>query len=159
MPKGIKGFVAGTLDHNAEKNPNWRGGLPVCGCGKRLVSYTAKKCRDCFYDSLRGQGSHYWRGGIMETRNRRKSSIARGGGLLKHETIKRVIAENLELNGSLKCSYCSKDLTLSNYCLEHKTPIKRGGKSNFRNLSIACKGCNNSKGNLTLNEWIRRRKI
>jgi 5-methylcytosine-specific restriction endonuclease McrA len=48
------------------------------------------------------------------------------------------------------CAYCSNDATE----LDHVIPISRGGPDVESNLVAACKSCNCSKGNKTIEEWI-----
>lgn len=38
---------------------------------------------------------------------------------------------------------------------DHVIPVSRGGATNERNLVTACKPCNRSKGDKTLEEWLR----
>lgn len=48
--KGKKGIFVG------DKSPSWKGGFPKClVCGKKLSSYLAKKCWDCFHNSIKGK--------------------------------------------------------------------------------------------------------
>jgi 5-methylcytosine-specific restriction endonuclease McrA len=53
-----------------------------------------------------------------------------------------------EHNG--RCHYCQKVAKLT---LDHVIPLSRGGKHSKDNVVPACKHCNSSKGNKTLEEW------
>lgn len=60
-------------------------------------------------------------------------------------------AEIFERDGHL-CVYCgsSEDLTC-----DHVIPLVRGGSNEHANLATACRSCNSSKGDKTLEEWPR----
>lgn len=50
-----------------------------------------------------------------------------------------------------KCAYCAKsNIPLE---IEHITPKSRGGSNRISNLTIACRNCNQKKGNLTAEEF------
>lgn len=51
------------------------------------------------------------------------------------------------------CAYCSRLLPLENVELDHIEPVKRGGSLGLGNLAIACKICNQTKGELTAEEY------
>jgi 5-methylcytosine-specific restriction endonuclease McrA len=46
-----------------------------------------------------------------------------------------------------KCTYCTKTLTLKSATLDHIRPKSRGGSNARTNLTLACRKCNNKKGN------------
>ena len=50
------------------------------------------------------------------------------------------------------CIYCLKKCSKEEATLEHILPLSRGGKSSFMNVAVACKTCNNKKGNKTPEE-------
>lgn len=53
-----------------------------------------------------------------------------------------------------KCSYCGEDLEPFGYWhMDHQFPKSRGGSDELDNLMPACKFCNSSKGNKTIDEW------
>lgn len=49
------------------------------------------------------------------------------------------------------CFYCGEEGT--KLCMEHMTPLSRGGDNSVENIVPACRACNTSKGNRTLEEW------
>jgi 5-methylcytosine-specific restriction endonuclease McrA len=65
----------------------------------------------------------------------------------------------------LDCRYCGEPLTKYEATVDHIIPLDRGGKSENCNFGIACEDCNNSKGNMTEEEYTaflkshNRRKI
>lgn len=50
-----------------------------------------------------------------------------------------------------KCYYCNKKL--QELSLDHKQPRSKGGTDHISNLAITCYYCNNTKGNMTENEF------
>lgn len=50
-----------------------------------------------------------------------------------------------------RCVYCDahKDL-----CVDHKTPIAKGGDNSTGNLQTLCRSCNSSKGDKSMSEWL-----
>jgi len=78
----------------------------------------------------------------------------RNAGELTFQTIQQVYDENIIANGGvLRCIYCCKELTLREATLEHKQPLSREGTNERDNLAIACKPCNSSKGNKTVEKF------
>lgn len=49
-----------------------------------------------------------------------------------------------------RCTNCGSH---KNLCIDHKTPISRGGDNSQDNLQTLCRKCNCSKGNKTMQEW------
>jgi 5-methylcytosine-specific restriction endonuclease McrA len=51
-----------------------------------------------------------------------------------------------------QCTYCGvKDVPLE---IEHITPKSRGGSNRISNLALACRGCNQSKGNQKIEDFL-----
>jgi 5-methylcytosine-specific restriction endonuclease McrA len=62
-----------------------------------------------------------------------------------------------ELNGlfilqNYHCYYCDKFLT--EYHIDHKIPVSRGGSNDISNIALACPRCNQSKNNKTDTEFL-----
>lgn len=51
-----------------------------------------------------------------------------------------------------KCQYCGIDLHYPLITIDHIHPLSRGGQTNWKNCVVACKKCNSSKGDKTLEE-------
>jgi len=51
-----------------------------------------------------------------------------------------------------KCMYCGKVIMREHATIDHLLPKCRGGKTQWNNVVISCKGCNSKKGNKTLKE-------
>ena len=84
----------------------------------------------------------------------KRRSRFKNAGALSLWTIQQVYDENLIDNGgTLKCVYCSKELTKQEATLEHKIPLSKSGNNEKSNLAIACRHCNCSKGNKTEKEF------
>ncbi len=52
-----------------------------------------------------------------------------------------------------RCAYCTRALYLDHVEIDHVDPVKRGGSLGLNNLAIACKQCNQRKGELTAAEY------
>lgn len=60
--------------------------------------------------------------------------------------------ENLFHRDGGKCIYCKRVLTLSNFTIEHVIPKAKGGLNDWYNCRVSCQGCNQIKGDKTLEE-------
>lgn len=70
---------------------------------------------------------------------------------LTSKDYKAILENNKTINGCIVCTYCKKELFV--FCFEHKTPLSRGGTNTIDNLAISCVDCNQSKHNLTYDEF------
>ena len=65
------------------------------------------------------------------------------------------------LPNKLRAKIIKRDNSTCNYCgtytdqphIDHIKPVARGGLDTEKNLTVACAGCNLSKGSKTLEEW------
>lgn len=55
-----------------------------------------------------------------------------------------------------KCFYCLRALDASNHVIEH-VASRPSGNNGYRNVVAACLGCNNKKGNLLVEDFLRGR--
>jgi 5-methylcytosine-specific restriction endonuclease McrA len=53
-----------------------------------------------------------------------------------------------------QCFYCLRAVDASNYVIEHVTSRPEGDNS-FRNVVAACRGCNNRKGEMSADDFLR----
>lgn len=51
------------------------------------------------------------------------------------------------------CFYCGIKITESNFTIDHRIPLVRGGTNHGNNLVIACHHCNSSKREKTVKEY------
>ncbi len=51
------------------------------------------------------------------------------------------------------CYYCGEHIPISFVTVDHKTPLCKNGSSEDDNLVIACRHCNNEKGDMTEEEY------
>lgn len=54
-----------------------------------------------------------------------------------------------------KCFYCKKPVRKENATLDHIIPLSRGGYNKRKNYVMACDSCNNEKGSMTKDEYIK----
>lgn len=54
---------------------------------------------------------------------------------------------NVYIRDNFSCQYCGKQFDAEVLTLDHVVPKSHGGKTNWTNISTACKKCNNAKGN------------
>lgn len=59
------------------------------------------------------------------------------------------LAQKMQGDGAWQCTYCRKMLVLGEVELDHKRPVALGGSFDVQNLCVACKLCNQGKGELT----------
>ncbi|HET6324648.1 MAG TPA: HNH endonuclease [Planctomycetaceae bacterium] len=52
-----------------------------------------------------------------------------------------------------RCEYCARRVKFKNSTVDHRTPRIRGGEDIPENWALACNGCNQSKGQLTVDEF------
>lgn len=67
-----------------------------------------------------------------------------------------LIADALKERPFLVCFYCHKRVDQERITLDHKIPKSRGGLTVRSNLVLSCKPCNNTKANLTTEEYLER---
>ena len=77
-----------------------------------------------------------------------------GSENLTPKIVQLVYEDNIKQYGTLTCYLCIKPIEFGKDCLEHKTPISQGGKSEYNNLAVAHRICNLTKGKKTYEEYI-----
>ncbi len=190
MPIGIKGFQKGNAVNKGKKlsethkrniglgimgenNPSWKGGISkkhCIDCGIEINFY-AKRCHPCYAKTRRGEGNHFWRGGLRKNKEycamklrerRRKNPLSVKASYHKRrllmsdlsiQTVQQVYEDNIKRYGTLTCYLCELPVEFGQDHLEHKTPLSRGGTNEKENLGIACEHCNLSKNNKTEEEY------
>lgn len=78
-----------------------------------------------------------------------RTRIAGNGGSFTAKDI-----ANMQYIQQGHCCYCGRvGLPLT---IDHIHPVKHGGPSDPWNLALCCRSCNSSKGDRTLEEWIKK---
>ena len=57
--------------------------------------------------------------------------------------------------GDGKCAISGSYVNFDDMTVDHIVPLSRGGTNAMRNLRLACRTCNRSKGNLSDEEFCR----
>lgn len=69
------------------------------------------------------------------------------------QIIQQVYENNIKRYDTLTCYLCNESIEFGDDSIEHIIPISKGGTNNIKNLDIAHKSCNSSKGNKTLEDY------
>lgn len=64
----------------------------------------------------------------------------------------RFSRKNVWLRDEGKCQYCNKSVSFDTFTIDHVIPKTAGGKSIWENVVVSCYGCNQKKGEKSLNE-------
>jgi 5-methylcytosine-specific restriction endonuclease McrA len=86
-----------------------------------------------------------------KTKSRRAKKLNATGKYTKEDVLNLLIKQNY------KCKYCGCDIK-EYYEVDHIIPLSKGGSNWPDNLCIACRYCNRSKGNKTLEEFKEKNK-
>lgn len=70
----------------------------------------------------------------------------------KNLAIVRYSRRNIIVRDKSTCQYCGKYCTGKDATLDHVVPKSRGEKSNWTNIVLACRSCNNDKDDRTPQE-------
>ena len=138
----------GCCGEAAKGRPAWNRGLALSDAHRKYLSEGRKNSPKC-----KGPNLYNWKGGDATFQERTKiyqnNRRARfmGGGKLDTLFLRHLWDAHQRL-----CFYCERPLT--NYrCLEHLTPLSRGGKNQPFNLVYACKSCNSKKRQMALEDY------
>ncbi len=58
-------------------------------------------------------------------------------------------------DGALQCRYCRRWMTIQEIAADHEVPLSRGGSSDLFNIGFPCSDCNDRKGKLTPDEFLK----
>lgn len=122
------------------------------GIGNRLQ--WERNYRDTHRDELHEKNKNW----AMKNRIKIKAySVKRRKFLksLRPSTVQRVYENNIKKYGTLTCYLCLNPIPFGKDSLEHKIPLSRGGRNNYRNLDISCLPCNCRKHTKTVSEYRR----
>jgi 5-methylcytosine-specific restriction endonuclease McrA len=109
------------------------------------------KCRQCVRDVVR----EYNR--TNSSRASERTEYRRGTVLIQSE--RRSYGRQLALlGGGYICFYCKEPL-MSDYHIDHKTPIAKGGSHSIENFALACMPCNQEKHAKDIDEYREWRRL
>lgn len=112
----------------------------ICACGNPVIGAKIF-CAECWKIRRRAQYRKY----DSERRARKKNQI-----LHIEDQTTPVELRNL-LASSNVCVYC--DESFDELTFDHIIPLIKGGTHHIDNIVLACRSCNSSKQELTLEEW------
>ena len=103
-------------------------------------------------DFLRLTGSRY---DAMKTRIERNKKLP-PLPFTKDEFRAHVLnAMNGNQDGAVVCRYCNQVTTLLDMASDHEVPLDRGGSSGLDNIGFPCQDCNQKKGTMTPEEYLK----
>lgn len=68
-----------------------------------------------------------------------------------HPKITKTTRARIAYRDGHVCQWCG---SISNLQIDHKIPCSRGGTDDDANLWVLCRGCNRTKNNRTVGEWL-----
>lgn len=126
----------------------WNKGKQLSATIRLSLSKARKNSPKC-----KGPNLYNWRGGAATLhersrvyQNNRRARFINGG------TLDQTFLDNLWKAHRGVCFYCEQPLTKYR-CLEHLTPLSRGGKNQPFNLVYACKSCNSKKRQMPFEDY------
>ena len=136
----------------SQYSPSKRGRLGLssyckpCASKKQLEFYT-KEQRRIKTQKYRDNNREWWRNlHRINQFNRRENIKLASDGTITPQFIE-------EVYNSEFCYYCNESTPKKFRTLEHKQPLKRGGKHSANNIVMSCLSCNCSKGKMTEQEF------
>ena len=114
---------------------------------KRQLKRLSKEERKLRTQKYRDNNREWWRSlhRINQFNRRKKIKLVSDG------TVTKDFVESIY--NTEKCYYCEEVTPKKFRTLEHKQPLKRGGKHSADNIVMACLSCNCSKGKMTEQEF------
>jgi len=70
-----------------------------------------------------------------------------------------VSKKNLLIRDNFKCGYCETPLSMSTCTVDHVIPRAKGGTNGLDNTVAACKTCNNRKGDMSLDAFLKMQNL
>lgn len=78
--------------------------------------------------------------------------------MTKRTMADRIIMDAFKESNPGVCFFC-KEPNMKKVTADHKTPLSRGGKTEFANLCRCCDACNNEKGDMNVEEYLIYRSL
>ncbi len=91
---------------------------------------------------------------ILRAKHHNRLRLEKSAGELTVATIQRVYEDNIKKHGTLTCYLCLVPIPFKKDDLEHKVPLSRGGTNLYENLAVACRRCNITKRDKTVEEYL-----
>ena len=136
----------------SEYSPSKRGRLGLsaycksCSSEKQKILYS-KELRRKRTQKYRDDNREWWRSlHRINQFNRRENIKIVSDGTVTQEFVKSIYDKEF-------CYYCEESIPRKFRTLEHKQPLKKGGKHSTDNLTMACLECNSTKGKMTEKEF------
>lgn len=126
----------------------WNKGQILSDTHRQALSEGRKNSPKC-----KGPNLYNWRGGEATFKERStvyrndRRAMENSGGALDPVFLRYLREAHKGL-----CFYCERPLT-DYRCLEHLTPLSRGGKNQPFNLVYSCKSCNSRKRQMSLEDY------
>lgn len=146
-----------------EKNPNWKGGLPMCkSCGKILSAYHVKRCTQCWHEYNRGKNSYFYgkkhtdetKKRLRESHSGEKSYMWKGGISKEPYAFEfnKELKEKIRQRDSYTCQECNYTENQLGYRLRVHHIDYNKKNNNENNLISLCRSCH-SKTNFKRDNW------
>ena len=117
-----------------------------CSSKRQLAFYT-KEQRRAKTQKYRDNNREWWRSlHRINQFNRRENIKLVSDGTVTPQFIEEIYSNEF-------CHYCNESTPKKYRTLEHKQPLKRGGKHSADNIVMTCLSCNCSKGKMTEQEF------
>lgn len=68
--------------------------------------------------------------------------------------VSKRLKANIFARDGWRCQYCGRDVCAATATVDHITPVSLGGESSGWNLRTACRACNCTRQNRSI-EWLR----
>lgn len=138
-----KSYYLTHQEQKKEYDEVWRREHP-----EALKSYREKYCRN-HLELVRERAKKYKHSHelTLTLSRRRRAKLAEVEGNFSQEDFKTLCRDF-----DYKCAYCSEEVPL---VPDHMAPLVRGGSNYIDNIIPACKSCNSSKGDKSVEEFIK----
>lgn len=117
-------------------------------CGDEFYTTPCRSERECCSDECATEAQRVTPKDLAGYRHR---AVVEGDDI--RETIPQMMSQQ-----SAECVYCGRDLEDTEYHVDHKTPLSRGGEHTHENTHLTCAECNHRKYTRTHSEFIKYRK-
>jgi 5-methylcytosine-specific restriction endonuclease McrA len=62
-------------------------------------------------------------------------------------------------DGFLRCRYCQGFYSIAEIVADHEVPLGKGGSPGLENMALTCSSCNNEKGQLRPEDYVKLKKF